>query len=607
MEEFKGKSPHRPFGNDTDIRIMTLLPSSKFNAPIECRLEHVTLQPGVDYEAISYNWGDPKITEPIVLDGQSYPVTVNICAALRYIRLKDTPRKLWVDSICINQKDTEERSHQIPKMRDIYTLASQVLVWIGDYKPFTKRHVRQLFDFMVNLITCAKDDKEEEEIARLGLDEMWRLYEEIHEFFSSRHWFRRMWIIQEVSVRKTLCRKNLPETPILICGHLQLPMFYLDLSQALFATPGLGSQLVLPLICPTMQDLSLIWNNHREMIEYPMKCSAGRQIAWILSLASELFQATDPKDFIYSVLGLLVIDEIPLQLRPNYDKSTSQVLTESATYIIESGNLDIIQFNSMKTKDLPSWVPDWRYKSPMIINNRFPSDYGAYTKVTEGLALEVDILSFTRIEAIGPKFEMKNAADNAAYIWSEFFFDLEDAFHDTSYYSRGHSSFGHTVCQLLLAFDMRARVPGSGGWHMYAIKDAPAIFSNSWRSFRRNQEFDDTLERLFECEMWKGVGETIMNRFLFKCADQSIGIMGQCLVEPMEGDLICSIRGACGEFVLRPFNDGYKLVGICQRTVKCFNVTMADVGLDRWILNVHILDHLVPLWKKMTLQRCHIY
>ncbi|KAI5918872.1 heterokaryon incompatibility protein-domain-containing protein [Camillea tinctor] len=607
MEEFKGKSPHKPFSSDTDIRVMTLLPNREFDAPIECQLEHVTLQPGVNYEAISYAWGDPKITEPIQLDGQSYPVTVNIFTAFKYLRLEESPRKLWVDSICINQKDNDERSHQIPKMRDIYKLASQVLVWIGDYQPYTQRHIRGLFNFMIKMVNSRKYRKEAETIADMGFDEMWRSQEEIHEFLTSRHWFQRMWIIQEVSVRKRLCIENLHETPILICGHLQLPLFYLTMSQNLWSRPRLGSQLGLPRFCPTLRDLSLIWDNYQEDIEYSPSRLADRQLAAILSLAAELFHTTDKRDFIYSVLGLLVTEEIPSPLRPNYDKSPGQVLIESATYLIQSGNIDVIQFNSMKSNDLPSWTPDWRHKAPIPINARFPFTYDAHAKILDKLVLEVDILTFTSIEAIGPRLDIPSGTMDSTHIWTEFFLDAEDSLKCQTRQVHTHRSFGLELSQLLLFFDMRARLVEDGGWHMCALHNEPLFFSAARGPGHGGFKPSNALDRVFESEMWKSVGETIRDKYLFRCKDSSIGIIGQPHIVPHKGDLICTIKGACGEFVLRPWRDGYKLIGICQRTVKCFQTKFGNIDPERWAGSLHILDDLVPLWKSSDIRRSRIY
>jgi hypothetical protein len=37
----------------------------------------------------------------------------------------------WIDAICINQNNDEEKSHQVNHMKDIYTNAIAVIVWLG--------------------------------------------------------------------------------------------------------------------------------------------------------------------------------------------------------------------------------------------------------------------------------------------------------------------------------------------------------------------------------------------------------------------------------------------------------------------------------------------
>jgi hypothetical protein len=108
------------------IRILTLLPGSSED-PIKGFLGTMSLDDNPEYEALSYVWGDPKITHLICVDGADYAVTTNLETALRYIRLKDCPRKMWIDAICINQSDISERNHQVKKMRLIYRTVSTVL------------------------------------------------------------------------------------------------------------------------------------------------------------------------------------------------------------------------------------------------------------------------------------------------------------------------------------------------------------------------------------------------------------------------------------------------------------------------------------------------
>jgi hypothetical protein len=83
-------------------------------------------------------WGDPNITQNIVMNGSSFAVTTNLVDALQAIVTHEVlteyslPTLLWVDAICINQTDIPERNSQVLIMRDIYRGASETLVWLGE-------------------------------------------------------------------------------------------------------------------------------------------------------------------------------------------------------------------------------------------------------------------------------------------------------------------------------------------------------------------------------------------------------------------------------------------------------------------------------------------
>jgi hypothetical protein len=114
-----------------EIRILTLFPGS-FEDPICCALSVTRVEDYPAYDAVSYMWGDPTATETISVDGHtSFPVTVNLRRALQYLRRQDKARKLWVDAICINQNSIDERSFQINLMKEIYSRAETVRVWLN--------------------------------------------------------------------------------------------------------------------------------------------------------------------------------------------------------------------------------------------------------------------------------------------------------------------------------------------------------------------------------------------------------------------------------------------------------------------------------------------
>lgn len=84
------------------------------------------------YEALSYVWGDSSITRTILLEGREFQVTTNLYSALRRLRYPDYTRIIWIDAICINQSNLEERSQQVLLMKNIYEGAEEVLMWMGD-------------------------------------------------------------------------------------------------------------------------------------------------------------------------------------------------------------------------------------------------------------------------------------------------------------------------------------------------------------------------------------------------------------------------------------------------------------------------------------------
>jgi hypothetical protein len=96
----------------------------------------------VDYEALSYEWGAVNeesnhhisVIDPDTAPGEgvaSLSIRENLFQALKHIRYVDKSRRLWVDAICINQGDLQERGREITKMARIFSLAYRTIVWLG--------------------------------------------------------------------------------------------------------------------------------------------------------------------------------------------------------------------------------------------------------------------------------------------------------------------------------------------------------------------------------------------------------------------------------------------------------------------------------------------
>ena len=93
--------------NQSQTRVLLLHPHSSDSALVSCSLEIMTLddEPCEVYTALSYIWGDPSVTENIIVNGLSLAVTSNLASALRQIRKSFGRVFLWADAICTNLRD----------------------------------------------------------------------------------------------------------------------------------------------------------------------------------------------------------------------------------------------------------------------------------------------------------------------------------------------------------------------------------------------------------------------------------------------------------------------------------------------------------------------
>lgn len=127
-------SPLLPRPNS--IRLLRLLPASRAEDPIHIRIFNYSLTSPARtshlYECLSYVWGSVEDKRTIRVDDAQLAVTRNLDGALRRLRDPDLDRILWVDAVCINQDDLEERANQVQIMAMIYAYASRVIVWLGE-------------------------------------------------------------------------------------------------------------------------------------------------------------------------------------------------------------------------------------------------------------------------------------------------------------------------------------------------------------------------------------------------------------------------------------------------------------------------------------------
>ncbi|KAK3362198.1 heterokaryon incompatibility protein-domain-containing protein [Lasiosphaeria ovina] len=170
------------------VRLLRLLPHPDKNSHIQCRLTTFSMFDSGSthpYESLSYMWGSDDNKQPIYVDSDELYVTVNLHAALSHLRHCFLERILWVDAICINQDDKDEKGRQIYR----------VIVWLGEAADGS--------DQALENIRAAADEEPANSLAdKTNRKDILTLLE--------RGWFERIWVLQEVAAARNILIKCSP-------------------------------------------------------------------------------------------------------------------------------------------------------------------------------------------------------------------------------------------------------------------------------------------------------------------------------------------------------------------------------------------------------------
>jgi hypothetical protein len=349
-----------------EIRVVKLQnrASSPDSTDIICVLEHVSLDDKPHYVALSYVWGDPGRTYPIVLDGFKVQVTENMYQALLQLQRASDPYTLWVDALCINQTDNSERGTQVQLMTRIYSEAAQVFIWLGleDEGSIVAIHqLRGLGQAFLKLRETPDFDSRIQLFVEFLLkDGSFRL-NEIWKLIRQRPWWRRLWIIQEAI---------LAQEAIMVCGNHSASWEYISTGLEVFEWMILciSSDLQYRDAFSTIAD---IYPNVVYFITASKQFKSGnRRGLELLDLLrwtsiSDSIQSTDPRDRIYGLLGLLTEKErekIPVDYSPSI--TCEEVLFVATKALVGQHGPNVLSFCQQTglSAGLPSWVPDWTSK-----------------------------------------------------------------------------------------------------------------------------------------------------------------------------------------------------------------------------------------------------
>ena len=321
-------------------------------------------------------------------------VTVNLRAALLNIRQLDQPCTLWVDAICINQSNVLERGHQVSIMADIYRNATRTIVWLGDSRPpFTKKAydvveelaaeaaTRQYANIEVssNYTSLSQLYTNMERVESPAFHRFRDDYSVIH--LACASWWFRTWTVQELV---------LAPQAVIMTGNFTMDWARFTAGVDYGLAIGIWNPVMLgividPIVIPYLSMSALGKKRQSEPSSQPpfsspstvMPPAQTAQALLETLIRCRFRQASDPRDKVYGLLGLMHRDQHEdspdsartLGIEPDYGLSAAEVYCQTARQLLlQSADLNMLGASNTATaataiasagQTLPSWVPDW--------------------------------------------------------------------------------------------------------------------------------------------------------------------------------------------------------------------------------------------------------
>lgn len=361
------------------IRILTLSASRMDEAQIQCSLKSFDNPP--PYIALSYTWGDQTKTNTILVDDQPFDATENLENALKHLRDAEKDLYFWVDAICINQRDEDEKEHQLQLMPTIFSQAQETRVWLGAGEETSDRAIDLINKLShIHLEAAGKADAREAEIANWALSGTSRPWTDdvdlvaLQDLLIRDYWYR-VWVVQEIAMSKKVSifcgRRELSWNSVLNATEFMIP--HTEIGWIIYShvarNPSLkrtssqgGNDKTLHDGMQRILSIQSVRNDKLEPGDHEER--PPDSLLFLLSNHRST-EATEARDKYYALAGLVPEDNSIISQRSSA-KSVEDIYilaAESTTKEQQHGALDFLDFAGWPRKmvDLPSWVPDWSY------------------------------------------------------------------------------------------------------------------------------------------------------------------------------------------------------------------------------------------------------
>jgi hypothetical protein len=344
------------------------------------------------YVALSYVWGSPADKKTIVVNGVEMQITQNLHAALLELRRSTWVRRgvnLWIDALCINQDDLDEREQQVKLMQEIYARAWQVVIFLGPKTSNTSAAYTslnwltheigsdsKLREFAVKYGTLHHNTAGSIESAPYTLPWHEGAFGALRSFFACQYWHR-LWILQEVAMARL-------DAPVLWGDHSMCLGDIWKACQMIENQEDTVLQYMATKSSDTDPDKTVAtidrrlddregtpgqqWKHILRIRDMRIQLQSGVSTALPALELTRQAQATDARDKVYGILGIPCVKGL-CNISPNYRMELRDVYINFTGGIISNNErgLEILRLiyspvGKVMLPSMPVYHPAWIHK-----------------------------------------------------------------------------------------------------------------------------------------------------------------------------------------------------------------------------------------------------
>jgi hypothetical protein len=321
-----------------------------------------------NFRAISYCWGSSDLVDKVWFDDHQYlGITKSAAEVIRFLIDTKYTGHFWIDALCINQSDLEEKSKQVRLMGDVYSSARVVVAWLGEPADDSYRAM-QFIATIYNEIKKYNLHGLDPAHERSYMDQFpsfkhyntpnWVAFQN----FLKRPYFSRLWVIQEI----VLSRRT-----IFACGEMTTSGSQLMTVVDILLRKGLSEYLLMIRVGFATVEYPKGLGSLQVIRSIAACRGAGEDVPLQeLLLFSRRFDATNPRDLIFGVLGVASeLDDGTMP--PDYEQLTEEIFLRWTRFlIIRDGEATLLHGAGLGRtrllKGIPSWVPDLTVRSETV-------------------------------------------------------------------------------------------------------------------------------------------------------------------------------------------------------------------------------------------------